>query len=175
MNMNVQTSFRVNGTNKNVSSAFVIGIVMAFFILIGGIFGGIGIAIGKSTEKTKAQCTVSVEADVINYKYNSDGLSTPIYSYIYEGVNYQYSANSYSNHPPYSVGEKADIMIDPDSPQKAFVPSDNTTAFISILFKIIGFSFAGIGVIVILVGLFLTHLGKKPAKNDDFSNYEQWQ
>lgn len=175
MNMNVHTSFRVNGTNKNVSSAFVIGIVMAFFILIGGIFGGIGIAIGKSSEKTKAQCTVSVEADVINYKYNSDGLSTPIYSYIYEGVNYQYSANSYSNHPPYSVGEKAELMIDPDSPQKAFVPADKTNTFIATIFKCIGFGFVGIGVIVIIVSLFFSHLGKKQAKNDDFSNYEQWQ
>ena len=169
--MRVYRSYRGYST----SSALVIGLVMAIFILVGGIFGTIGIMLGKSIEKTKAQCTVSVEADVINYKYNNDGLSTPIYSYVYEGVNYQYSANSYSNHPPYSVGEKADIMIDPDSPQKAFVPTDKTTAFISILFKIIGFSFAGIGVIVILVGLFLTHLGKKQAKNDDFSNYEQWQ
>jgi len=28
---------------------------------------------------------------------------------------------------------------------------------------------------VIIVSLFLSHLGKKQAKNDDFSNYEQWQ
>ena len=32
-----------------------------------------------------------------------------------------------------------------------------------------------IGVIVVLVGLYLSHLGKKQAEKDDFSSYGQWQ
>lgn len=175
MNINVNTSFRVNGTSRNASPAFVIGLVMSIFILVGGILGTVGIVLEKSAEKTKARCTVPVEAYVISYKYNEDGLASPIYNYEYEGTPYEFSANAYSNHPPYSVGDTAEIMIDPDSPQKAYVPSDKTISFISTLFKFIGFGFVGVGVIVVLVGLFLTHLGKKQAENDDLSKYKQWQ
>ncbi|ADU23587.1 MULTISPECIES: DUF3592 domain-containing protein [Ruminococcus] len=175
MNMNVNTSFHVNGTSRNVSSAFVISLVMAIFILIGGIFSTVGIIIGKSIEKTKARCTVPIEAYVISYKYNEDGLTSPVYSYKFEGADYEFSTNSYSNHPPYNVGDNAEIMIDPDSPNKAFVPADKTTAFVATLFKYMGLGFVGVGIIVILVGLFLSHLGKKQEQNDDISKYEQWQ
>ncbi|SFB71874.1 DUF3592 domain-containing protein [Ruminococcus albus] len=173
--MRVSTSFRVNGTNRNVSPAFAVCLVMAIFILVGGILGAVGIILSKIDAKKKEECTVPVEAYVISYKYNEDGLASPIYSYEYEGAPYEFSANAYSNDPPYDIGDKADIMIDPDSPHKAYVPADKTISFISILFKCIGFGFVGIGVIVVLVGFFLSHLGKKQAEKDDFSSYGQWQ
>ncbi|MBO4865667.1 MAG: DUF3592 domain-containing protein [Ruminococcus sp.] len=170
--MRVRTSF---DTNRNASPAFVVGLVMAIFILVGGILGTVGIILEKSDSKKKEECTVPVEAYVISYKYNEDGLASPIYSYEYEGAHYEFSANAYSNNPPYDIGDKADIMIDPDSPQKAYVPADKTISFITTLFKFMGFGFVGIGVIVVLVGLYLSHLGKKQAEKDDFSNYGQWQ
>ena len=88
--MRVRTSFRVNGTSRNASPAFVVGLVMSIFILVGVILGTVGIILEKSDAKTKEKCTVPVEAYVIRYKYSEDSLVSPIYSYEYEGTPYEF-------------------------------------------------------------------------------------
>ena len=175
MRVNTYSYAYTNGRRRNVSPVLVIGIVVGLFFIIGGLFGTIGVFIDKSERKVQEKCTEPITAYVVDYKHSHDGLRTPIYSYEYQGKKYEYSGNSYSNEVPYYVGDKADIMIDPNSPKDAFVPADKTSHTVAVVFKIVGFGIMGVGVIVVLVALYITHLGKKQELNDDLSKYEQWQ
>ena len=165
---------RVNGRQiNNVSPVLVVSLVLAFFVLIGGIFAGVGYLVKRSDEKQRERCTVQVQAEVIDFKYNKDGLRTPLFSYEYEGTTYRYGSNSYSTNVSHYPGDKVYIMIDPDDPDTAYDPDDGTTAALGKIFMIAGFGVIGIGVIVLAVTMFIVHLGKKQAEENKYENWAQ--
>ena len=76
-----------------------------------------------------SECIVSVEAEVeennIREDYDDSGRSitySPIYVYEYEGKTY-HAGSSFSMAPAaYKIGDKVEIMINPDDPTQIFDP-----------------------------------------------------
>ena len=146
----------VNGRPVNASATTVGALVMAFLLLVGGIFAGVGTILKKHDAKVRERCTDEVNALVTDYKTNGNGLRSPLYEYEYKGKTYTFHTNTYSTDPPYSKGDSAELLVNPDKPEEAFVPADETADFLSTLFQIMGFGVMGIGVIVFLMIYFIS-------------------
>lgn len=113
---------------------------------------GVGILVGtiSVSKKNKSKYTATVDAVVTslkqsqaegNYGGNVDFYS-PIYSYVYNGQEYTYSARSGSSSPDtYAVGSKITLSIDPDNPSDC---SEPVPAFVPMVLYI----FSGITIIV---------------------------
>lgn len=165
--MRVSTYASVNGRPAQVSPMLIAGLVSALFILIGGVFAVLGLYFAKADEKLESRCTVSVQAEVKSYKYSSDGLESPVYEYEYNGKTHSFSNNAYSDHPPYEVGDMAEIRINPDKPQEAFVPGDKTSGMVSKMFTIVGFSLIGVALIVVIVFWLAVRAADKQKKEEE--------
>lgn len=162
---------RITTVQTGISPMAVLLLVVVVFTLVGGLFAVIGVAFGRADAKLKDECTVSVQAEVTDMMSNGEGLMTPVYKYEYNGVTHSAYLRSYSNKPVYSVGDTAEIMIDPDSPQQIYVPKDSVTASISKIFSIVGFSLIGVSVLVgIIVGGVL-----HSAANNNRKKEEPWE
>lgn len=149
--MRVSTYASVNGRSVEMSPMVIISIVSGIFLLVGAAFAAIGIALSNSQAKLEAACTESVTAVVIRYKTSSDGLESPVYEYEYNGTKHSYSSNAYSSDPPYRVGDKAELMVNPDKPQQAYAPADKTTGSLGKVFTFMGFGFMIVAVLVFVI------------------------
>lgn len=149
--MRVNGHVRINGRNSQASPLLVVIIVAGIFLFTGALFAIVGTISTTQDAKLKKNCTVSVQADVKEFRYNSDGLVSPVYEYEYNGKVYSFCNNSYSDKPVYNVGERAELMLDPDQPDKAYVPKDKTARIVSTIFSIVGYAMIGVAVIICVV------------------------
>lgn len=149
--MRVRTYAYVNGRPAQMSPAQVIALVSGIFLLVGIIFASLGMVLVNHDKKQKEQCTQSVQAEIVNFKYNEDGLASPVYEYEYGGITRSFSNNSYSSHPAHGVGERVELLINPDAPQQAYVPDDNTIGSIGKGFAFMGFLMIGVAVLVAVI------------------------
>lgn len=165
--MRVHTYASVNGRPAQVSPMLIALIVAGMFMLLGAVFAIIGTAFSNSEKKLEASCTASVQAEVKEFRYSSDGLASPVYEYDYNGITHSFCNNAYSSDPVHSVGESVELMVNPDKPQQAYVPSDKTTHFISTIFTIVGFGAMGVAVMVVLIFWLVLRSAKKAQKKEE--------
>lgn len=149
--MRLRTYAYINGRPAQVSPMVVAMIVSCVFLLVGGLFAVIGLVFTNQNKKLEEQCTTSVQAVVVSFKYNDEGLASPVYEYEHNGITHSYSSNSYSNNPVHGVGERAELMINPDNPRQVYVPDDETDGMIGRMFTIMGFSMIGVAVLVVII------------------------
>ena len=155
------------GTTQ-VSPFVVLLMVVGVFVVVGGIFAGIGVALGRNDEKLKESCTVSVQAEVTDFMRNSDGLRSPVYKYEYNGTFHSFYNHSYTSDPVYEVGDIAELMINPDKPQEAYVPADKTERTVSVVFTAVGFGLIGLAALIGLIfGTLVLSAKKKDQKKEE--------
>ena len=163
----------MNPNDKRVVKAslvLILVIVVGFMLLFGGIFAAVGLFIRNGIDKAKENCTVSVEAEVTQMYPGSNEGMTPVYSYTYEGRELTFHNNFYSDHPPYNVGDKAELMIDPDEPERAFVPADKSMYMVCTVFMTVGFCIMGAAGLLVFgaaVTLFVAKKKSAEAKREN--------
>jgi len=90
-----------------------------------------------------------------NKNSSSTTMYTPVFEYEFKGKKYTYVSTSSSNIKEYEVGERLDILVDPENPSEVLVNSFMEKWFLPILLGFMGALFTGLGYLAFAV------LGKK--------------
>lgn len=131
-----------NGKGKTVNVASLIVILIVLGVLI--VFGAFGMMIAGSVKKeieggididTSAYDTSVTAVITENRKISvsvGEGMDanpadsyTPVYRYDYNGTSYTVSGSASSGTPRYAVGEKVNVRISSDDPEKMYDPDFN--------------------------------------------------
>ena len=86
---------------------------------------------------------------------SSTTMYTPVFEYELKGKKYTYVSTSSSNIKEYEVGERLDILVDPENPAEVLVNSFMEKWFLPLLLGFMGTLFTGLGYVAFAV------LGKK--------------
>ncbi len=129
-----------------------------FILLFAAVFISVGVTISLSDKKRKSICTQEVSATVIeNRKHTSHSnghystMYKPVMQYDYDGRTYT-AESAYSTNPPvFSEGETMKIFIDPQSPQKIYIPQMKAGKILSIIFTSVGIISVAAAVIVFVL------------------------
>lgn len=124
------------------------GVIFGLLFVIVGVGLGIFTANSISSYNEKDSAFVGTVAEVIQYKYNSEGLRAIVVEYEVDGNTYTKVSNSYSSSPK-SIGTEVGIKYDPINPSDAIWSSDSTNVIMPIFAAI--FTIAGVAVIVLAV------------------------
>lgn len=98
---------------------------------------------------------VEFQSYISNNDNSSTTMYTPVFEYEYKGKKYTYVSTSGSNVKEYEVGERIDILVDPENPDDVLVNSFMEKWFVSVLLGFMGTLFTGLGYVAYAV------LGKK--------------
>ena len=120
-------------------------------IVFGMIFGVVGLWLLIWMILRKKRCTEAVTAvvkDLASRRGNHGRMVyAPIFEFYYGGMNYTASINYYTRPCRYSVGQEADIFIDPDDPGTIYVPKMRGLWVMGVIFTAIGLLVCYLGVI----------------------------
>jgi len=100
-----------------------------------------------------SQKAIPVTGEVISYdsheSSDDDGGSTtmytPTYGYSYNGKNYTYTSSTSSSSPDYDIGEKVEVLVDPDNPEEVLVNAFWERWLIVVILGFMGSMFTGLG------------------------------
>ena len=134
------------------------------FVVVGVIVAALGLLalIGSSGSGGEKRYTESVPAVVVGFeerestRYRKHGTHknrqretvttyAPIYEYTYNGQNYRYTSKVSANPPQFRAGQRVELKIDPDDPEKVYDKSGTG--------NIASFIFLGAGAIFLLLGI----------------------
>lgn len=173
MRVRYSTYATVNG--RNVRSPFTpvttLALITGLLLMFGAIFIIVGAAVRSGENKLKERCTYSVSAEVVRMATNRDDLVSPVYKYVYEDNTYTFQSNSYSNKPPYEVGDTASLMIDPGDPETAYSPKDKSASMLSKIFIILGGGICAVAVMVCSILSFIFYQAKKQGADLEHDMY----
>lgn len=126
---------RMKPSAANKIKLAVILIFFLPFLLISLLIMGIGAMTYLDMNKDKKVCTERVTGIVCaidedrRMTHDSDGDRTesvtyaPVFAYSYNGRDYKITGNAYSSSPDYDEGAQVEIYVDPDDPERIYVPS----------------------------------------------------
>lgn len=110
----------------------------------------------------RSGCTERVSAVVTDFisnttkthfnDYGSHKTSTgyaPVFEYTYKGVDYSNSNYNYNPKPVFEIGQKTEILIDPDNPDSIYAPEDNSVNKLRLIFLVIWIAYI-IGIVIIM-------------------------
>lgn len=123
-------------------------------LLIGTIFMFVGIGLFVfffftiQTYNEKSKNYIEITSEVVDYRYNDEGLKAEIVQYIVDGKTYQKISNAYSNIEK-PIGSKVQIKYNPKDPRDAIFKHDSTNVIVPIM----GGLFTLFGVFAIIVGI----------------------
>lgn len=125
-------------------------------VFFGLLFAAIGVLMAVAHSQKKKRCIDPVMAVVIENKRRSkrgsNGHRTvsyaPVFQYYYNGMTMTETSSTSSNPPKFRVGEEAELLINPNKPSEFIAVKDNTAAFISVLFALIG-------IVITIAGIFM--------------------
>lgn len=153
-------------------------IVFITVAVIGFIFaavGGIGLTVlfgekGRCTFETEGVVAELVKKVSTSNKGRERISYAPVYSYEFDGKIYNYQSKIGSSPPPFSVGQRVKIMVNPDNPSEIYVPESNIE-------WILAWVFAGLGLLFIALSVVLIVLLRKKARGpltieDEIREYE---
>ena len=143
----------INGNAPSIKNAIILFIISIILVFV-------SIFAYKTTKDKIKNCIYSIEAEVLDLKEsierNEDGMAetyTPVFSYTYEGTEYETELDSSSSNYfyKYPIGSTHTIKIDPNNPKQIYIPSflGDHAYFIPIIVCIF-FIIAGIYQIVLL-------------------------
>ncbi|MBR4363051.1 MAG: DUF3592 domain-containing protein [Ruminococcus sp.] len=137
---------------KTQSFTFRLHLFMsAVFILAGLAFVFVGSLQMYSAHKDKKVCTVRTDGVVSDFDSThsdpSDPSSSlvyaPVFTYTFEGREYTYHGQSYSDKGSLFVGKKVSVYVDTDDPMTIYVPDYKVERKNAILFIIVGLALSG--------------------------------
>jgi len=137
--------------------------------IVGTLFMGIGMVMllvvayliyshqqfAKNAMVVKATLTAYQSYDSRDDDGSTTTMFTPVFEYEFKGTKHTYVSNSSSSSQDYEIGEKVDMMVNPDDPQDVLVDSFMGKWFLPLLLGIMGTVFTGMGYLAYAV------LGKK--------------
>lgn len=131
--MNVEKAARIGSKAMNV--------IFVVLLLVSLIPVTLLLVLSHSSKKN---CTEKVSATVVSMETweDSDGVKdssavSPVFSFTYNGKEYEANLGSYTNHPKYSIGDTAEILIDPSDPTKIKDKNDKNTLSVALGFLIL--------------------------------------
>lgn len=135
---------QINGIfniSKNIlTKVFIVLFVLSFLPSL------LVLALGNKANKN---CTEKVRAVVTDFKEwdgedgEHSGAVAPVFTYIYNGVTYVSSSESYNSKRKYQEGDEAEILVDPESPEKLADTKDKTSLSVALGFLILPVIIAG--------------------------------
>ena len=103
-------------------------------------------------QKRAVPATGTLADYVTHYSSDDDGGTTlmyaSIYEYDYRGKRYTYTSNTSSSSPSGEIGEKVEVLVDPDNPEDITVNTFWERWFIILFLTLFGGIFAGVGYFV---------------------------
>ena len=69
--------------------------------------------------------TTEIDLDDSGSHKTSTGYA-PVFEYTYKGVDYSNSNYIYSPKPSFEIGQKTELLVDPDNPDSIYAPEDNS-------------------------------------------------
>lgn len=150
--------FEQQHTRLKTSGANVGRIVGALFMGIGMVMLAIVCYLIYSHQQFENRAKV-VKATLTTYQsYNSrdnDGSSTtmytPVFEYEFKGITHTHVSNTSSSSKDYEIGERVDMMVNPDAPQDVLIDSFMGKWFLPMLLGVMGAVFTGMGYLVYAV------------------------
>lgn len=126
-------------------------------ILIGVIFVGVSVFLYFNNKRLNEVCTTAVEATYIrdNIRYEEDSyLYCPVFEYYAGEIKYTVEFSTCTGNSRYIEGQKVNVLYNPDKPEE-YILADQKPS------NIISFVFGGLGILVVVAGLFF-----KPKENE---------
>lgn len=112
------------------------------------VFGGVGFllliiaaVIFYNGQQAAAQFT-RVEGVVVKNQFNN-GMARPVIRYSWQGNEFTYADNTYTNPPAYERGEKVELFVNPNDPHDVWINSFMGRYFVVTLVGGIGLVFLG--------------------------------
>lgn len=166
-------------TNKGCGGCILLVILLLFNIMPLCMIG-VGTFFYVQVKKTADVCTYSVEAEIIENKVvnkstrsGTNGTSrrtttsyAPVYSFTYIDKEYKVKSSNSSDPAKYKVGDKAEILINPDDPNTIHDPNYNLGSEICLMFICIG---SGL-ILLEIVGLILIRKKLKPMNKNNYQD-----
>ena len=109
----------------------------------------------KSAKVVKATMTAYQSYESRDDNGNTTTMFTPVFEYEFKGKAYTHVSTTSSSSKDYEIGEKIDVLVNPDDPQDVLINSFMGKWFLPLLLGIMGALFTGIGYLVYAL------LGKK--------------
>ncbi|MBR1377195.1 MAG: DUF3592 domain-containing protein [Bacilli bacterium] len=127
-------------------------------IIVGIIFLAVGIFMFIKNNNLVKNCTVEVEATVVDMKQelstDSDDMMTYMY---YPIIEYQVGEDTIretmsngSSTPEYSINERLTILYNPNKTTEFIVKGDKTSSIFSIVFMVLGVFVTGYGIVMVV-------------------------
>ncbi len=115
-------------------------------LIVSIVFFIVGIATLYNRAVLEKRCTDMVRGEIVRNEVrsstDSDGHTStgyaPVYAYTYNGRAYEVVSSTSSNPPAFQPGDTTEIWVDHDEPTKIFVPEDNTSKVLGIVFTAVG-------------------------------------
>lgn len=138
MNSNIITENVDKTGRKRQSSILAVICISLVFILMGSF------VIFKQVHQSKI-CTEKVDAVIVENIRKKMGTGhrkrtkyQAVYSYVYEGREYEVKSKNSSNPAVHSEGDRVTIYVDPDNPTEIYDPKDRSGMVICVVFIGIG-------------------------------------
>ena len=143
------------GAKKQLNVGRLVG---SIFMVVGSIMLAVAAYVTYANNQFSKRA-IPVSGEVISYSsYESnddDGgtttMFTPTFSYTYNGKNYTHASNVSSSGQDYQIGEKVDVLVDPDDPTEVLIDSFWEKWLIVVILGFLGIMFAGMGYMVHVV------------------------
>lgn len=128
-------------------------LVVAIFLIVGSIFLIIaGYTYFNQLSSLKKSDLVT--GKVVRMQINSEGLSSPIIAYAWEGKDWIYASRTYSKPAAYEVDELVPIYVNREDPSEVTVDTFSDRWLLLTIF-------AGMGVIFVTLALLIAYLGRR--------------
>jgi hypothetical protein len=109
----------------------------------------------KNAKVVKATITEYQSYESRDDNGNTTVMFTPVFEYEFKGTKHTYVSTTSSSSRDYEIGQKVDMLVNPDDPQDVLINSFMGKWFLPLLLGIMGSVFSGMGYLV------YTLLGKK--------------
>lgn len=138
----------------------------AVFLVVGVIVAAVALLMLLGRSVNKKRCTQPVTAVVVDYetrvsrtkKRGQITTYAPILEYEFRGQTYRYPSSVSTSQPRFPIGQRVELMIDPDNPATAYDSGNagNVACFIAL----------GASAIFLFLGIFGVSLNAKRIKQN---------
>lgn len=140
-----RTKLKESGANVGrIVGTLFMGIGMVMLLVVGYLIYSHQ-QFEKNAKVVKATLTAYQSYDSRDDDGSTTTMFTPVFEYEFKGTKHTYVSNSSSSSKDYEIGEKVDMMVNPDDPKDVLVDSFMGKWFLPLLLGIMGTVFTGMG------------------------------
>ncbi|MCB0489208.1 MAG: DUF3592 domain-containing protein [Cyclobacteriaceae bacterium] len=153
--INAEFEAELNNTRGSAKDTKMPRLVGGLFMTLGSIMLLIVLYIIYSNNQFVKRA-IPVMGEVVNYdsyeSSNDDGgtttMFTPTYAYSFNGREYKYKSTTSSSAQDYSIGDKVEILVDPDDPNSILINDFWERWLLVLVLGFLGTMFSGMGYLV---------------------------